>query len=1006
MDDDTRPQDIHFAWEDVMEYKSFKAPKSGRRTGHHLAFSECSTERKDVDDYFDSDADASQWSETESNFSAERSSVAGSHSTRTTMSLGGFEDSFGDEDQIEFPSYDDGANGNSGGVPELCREFSALPSSSPISEQESRSPDAIEHAEDDVAISEVPSRHVDYLSHDWSEEDIWSSWKHLKSKRKEYSKRERLENAAWRIWGKERNNLTTITPESINWMKDRDVTWLYGPFQTIAKDLDLCYTSGAPVSTVSKTALNRVPHIRPILKKKTLSETLLQRSISTSSLVHQAATTALQDLEECPTESLQLTRNDSKKAVRFVSPRSSSEQSLSTPTKNVRFHHEVEQCIAVGHEGHDESEDEHESEDGLSIRYNKTKSSRPRLNHRTRSYSENHTPASTPDTSEAPPKIISSLPTTTLKSTTDSKHTPVTEKSAWNPCSYWFDSAKGTVRPLDHSAYQSAYDSDDEEDYIEAFTPTDIVVVSHQQRDETPKLTREGNATQKGRDGYFNQQRQTAANTEKDSTDSTATESDLDSDTQSTSDSYNVESDDTTSEDSGYGYIRDVNSRRSPTSTVGFLLDPARRDLVDRVMEEFWILFDQGWDSGFTNCASNSSDSSTSASTSTPRTSVASPQVQRKRQRINGDDTPEENEDRKSRQPRRAPAPKQEAAAERFACPFRKHDPREYNIYNNRVCALSHWESIARVKEHLYRCHQISPHCKRCWRTFKTQLQLDIHITVAATDICELQPGNIPVGITPAMERQLRSRKKSHRDQTDEERWKDMYKLLFPNEEIPSPYFEPVQTEGPASPDSRDLADYEDYIRRELPRLVRSNIEEVVRRETQPLEAALIGSLVGIIQDCQDRVFRSYRESQGVDQDLTPTARSPGNITSAPVPQVAWNEDWTADSLPSQSNFLDAAFEAPVETEQDVPDLWTFGQAQAGLVPFSDSGFASEPRCSCNGPCTCPVTIVDRRFPDGFGDIPRDASKGPTAYLHESTTYPPWQHVDPADDEADWWMNI
>ena len=42
------------------------------------------------------------------------------------------------------------------------------------------------------------------------------------------------------------------------------------------------------------------------------------------------------------------------------------------------------------------------------------------------------------------------------------------------------------------------------------------------------------------------------------------------------------------------------------------------------------------------------------------------------------------------------------------------------------------------------------------------------------------------------------------------------------------------------SPDSRDIANYEDYIRRELPRLVRSNIEEAVRREMQPLEASLI----------------------------------------------------------------------------------------------------------------------------------------------------------------------
>ena len=222
-----------------------------------------------------------------------------------------------------------------------------------------------------------------------------------------------------------------------------------------------------------------------------------------------------------------------------------------------------------------------------------------------------------------------------------------------------------------------------------------------------------------------------------------------------------------------------------------------------------------------------------------------------------------------------------------------------------------------------------------------------------------------------------------------------------------APDFEAVQTQAPSSPDSRDLANYEDYIRRELPRLVRSNIEEVVRRETQPLEAALVGSLVGIIQDCQDRVFRAYRETQGVDPEMVDQAISspPSNPSSPQMPQVTWAEDWGANRLPFQSNFLDAAFEAPVRTEQPAPDLGELGKAeQPRQEVFSDSGYASEPRCSCQGPCTCLNSGFNARIQDSIADAPPPQNN--RFLWNESVPYPQWHQVDSTEDEADWWMNI
>jgi hypothetical protein len=70
---------------------------------------------------------------------------------------------------------------------------------------------------DDTAIKTEPSQHVDYLSHDWREEDVWSSWRHIVSQRKVYGQQSRLENAAWRTWVKSKFDLPTVSPETLNW---------------------------------------------------------------------------------------------------------------------------------------------------------------------------------------------------------------------------------------------------------------------------------------------------------------------------------------------------------------------------------------------------------------------------------------------------------------------------------------------------------------------------------------------------------------------------------------------------------------------------------------------------------------------------------------------------------------------------------------------------------------------------------------------------------------------
>ncbi|CCD22735.1 protein phosphatase regulator REG1 NDAI_0A05800 [Naumovozyma dairenensis CBS 421] len=87
--------------------------------------------------------------------------------------------------------------------------------------------------QDDNDVVREPETHVDYLSHQWNESDISNSWKYiiLKKKKRDIDliNSARLENASWRTWAKARNHLRTVSPEILNWSKDSDVTWLYGP---------------------------------------------------------------------------------------------------------------------------------------------------------------------------------------------------------------------------------------------------------------------------------------------------------------------------------------------------------------------------------------------------------------------------------------------------------------------------------------------------------------------------------------------------------------------------------------------------------------------------------------------------------------------------------------------------------------------------------------------------------------------------------------------------------
>lgn len=121
------------------------------------------------------------------------------------------------DDEIIFPSYDYNKLDQKGlRVEEEPEEILSDASAEPLADSQCWA--SLKPAADDSSIEYEPSRHVDYLSHEWREEDVWASWRYVTKHRDTYSNGLRLENASWRTWMKLKQGLGTISPEALNWL--------------------------------------------------------------------------------------------------------------------------------------------------------------------------------------------------------------------------------------------------------------------------------------------------------------------------------------------------------------------------------------------------------------------------------------------------------------------------------------------------------------------------------------------------------------------------------------------------------------------------------------------------------------------------------------------------------------------------------------------------------------------------------------------------------------------
>ncbi|KAK2041040.1 hypothetical protein LZ31DRAFT_26225 [Colletotrichum somersetense] len=306
-------------------------------------------------------------------------------------------------------------------------------------------------------------------------------------------------------------------------------------------------------------------------------------------------------------------------------------------------------------------------------------------------------------------------------------------------------------------------------------------------------------------------------------------------------------------------------------------------------------------------------------------------------------DEDEGNSDRDGNRPPRAKLSKiheDRNDGAKLACPFFKHNPRKYK--NQRPCCGPGWDRVHRIKEHIYRKHSLPKFsCPRCSQPFETQADLQTHARSA--DACEVREPEFLDGITQDQEKMLRSRKKtSAKELTEAEKWTQAYRILFPDareREIPSPYYSIEDADT-------SLGDYEDYLRRELPPLVRRQLENEIERELSFVEQGMKQKVIEIARNLQLTLFKGYQQLEKQEQGVqdppsvdAPASQTDGSTSSATdtSPSTMTTSGMTPDipdPLDLFSNYTHPDFDFTFLSEVPFPE-----EQQLPTEPSLDFGF-------------------------------------------------------------------
>ncbi|KAI1799059.1 hypothetical protein F4811DRAFT_565896 [Daldinia bambusicola] len=355
-----------------------------------------------------------------------------------------------------------------------------------------------------------------------------------------------------------------------------------------------------------------------------------------------------------------------------------------------------------------------------------------------------------------------------------------------------------------------------------------------------------------------------------------------------------------------------------------------KQEAVDIVMAKFNRWFDKKL-SIISWSASEASGSSTGSSREPNSGSSSSGRDQssrstRTKRRLGGDDQDNSSAGGDEDDPDRGGSKRAKKDVEperKFACPFYKHDPNAHR--KNRSCAGPGWASLHRLKEHLYRAHRLPKHvCPRCYDSFDDGKDLAEHIRAAVP--CKISDV-VPVlqGIDEATEAKLKVRRKNCPGMTDEQRWAEIYKILFPSANLnamPTPYYDGNDSLGFSK--RAEWKKVETRLKKELPKYVQKKVE----RSFEKVQVDMLVSLPDIIRDGLFEFFQDHTHndrSASATPAATPRARTPSSPAAGeqPAPMNNENGDSWLDILslldPPMGMFTDIDMQFGCPNSNDCP---------------------------------------------------------------------------------------
>lgn len=314
-----------------------------------------------------------------------------------------------------------------------------------------------------------------------------------------------------------------------------------------------------------------------------------------------------------------------------------------------------------------------------------------------------------------------------------------------------------------------------------------------------------------------------------------------------------------------------------------------------------------------------------------------------KRRRACGDDRTDDEDDEgrnKRRKDLKSSGTRQRRP--RFACPFYKRNPETYAYCTS--CVRPGFDTIARLKEHLYRKH-VTHICRRCHLGFENNDALLDHLTGSERCIPCDEPFERD-GLDGGQVKMLRTRS---RGRIEEEKWRNIYRIchrLAENAHTPSPYCDHDSLAAQA------VESYDQFQRERLPDLIRERLETDFESNPQlvQLYERLSDSLPDIIRESQRDLYETYTNLRRDDAELYQPSDLDTSQTTTMLPEMSTAGVSVTRSSPlPNATGPPVAFEAPPNTDDGMtPREAHQVSSRPGLQHDlnSDSGYESNRRDS------------------------------------------------------------